>query len=216
MNASNESNGNPISSFNDSSINKCVARCDSLFGCLSVNFHEVNKQCKPSDYYPLDNTTSGIPNNGWKIYFRRNFGINLLQGAEAWQSTTFRSEHHMIADKAIDGKVEGIHNCAHTLNFSYWAVEFGTPGPVKSVQIMLRRDCCFERQTNFTVTVAKSRENVINDAGTDCGSYFGPAINNEPFSITINCTNTIFGMFLKIKHESTETMALCEVYIYTP
>jgi hypothetical protein len=48
----------------------------------------------------------------------------------------------MIADKAIDGKVEGIHNCAHTYNFSYWAVEFGTPGPVKSVQIMLRRDCC--------------------------------------------------------------------------
>jgi hypothetical protein len=66
------------------------------------------------------------------------------------------------------------------------------------------------------VTVANSREDVTNDAGTKCGSYFGPAIDKEPFSITINCTNTIFGKFLKIKHESPEMMALCEVYVNTP
>jgi hypothetical protein len=89
MYASNESNGNPISSFNDSSINKCVALCDSMFGCLSVNFHEVNKQCELTDYYPLDNTTSGIPNNGWKIFFRRNFGKRFIFALGLW----FR-EHH--------------------------------------------------------------------------------------------------------------------------
>ncbi|XP_060603897.1 uncharacterized protein LOC132756776 [Ruditapes philippinarum] len=123
----------------------------------------------------------------------------------------------MIADKAIDGKIEGIHDCAHTASgFSYWAVKFGTSGPVKSVKMKLRTDYCFERQTNYTVTVANSRDDVINDAGTKCGSYFGPAIDKEPFSITIDCTNTIFGKFLKIKHESTEMMALCEVYVYTP
>jgi hypothetical protein len=60
MYASNESNGNPISSLHDSSINKCVALCDSMFGCLSANFHEVKIQCELTDYYPLDNTTSGI------------------------------------------------------------------------------------------------------------------------------------------------------------
>ncbi|XP_060556592.1 fucolectin-3-like [Ruditapes philippinarum] len=112
-----------------------------------------------------------------------------------------------MAEMAIDGNIE---SCAHTdTGFSFWAVEFGTAGPVKSVKIKSRTDCCFERQTNFTVTVANNRDDVMNDAGTDCGSYFGLAIANEPFSITINCTNTIFGKFLKVKHESTEMMTLC-------
>jgi hypothetical protein len=71
-------------------------------------------------------------------------GINLLQGAVAWQSSTFvELGVHLIAEKALDGNVQGIHNCAHTKSsYSYWAVEFGTPGPVKSVQIKSRRDCC--------------------------------------------------------------------------
>jgi hypothetical protein len=43
-----------------------------------VNFHEVNKQCELTKYYPLDNTTSGIPNNGWKMFFRRNFGKRFI------------------------------------------------------------------------------------------------------------------------------------------
>jgi hypothetical protein len=53
---------------------------------------------------------------------------------------------NMIADKAIDGKIEGIHDCVHTSSgFSYWAVKFGTSGPVKSVKsvkMKLRTDYC--------------------------------------------------------------------------
>jgi hypothetical protein len=68
-----------------------------------------------------------------------------LKEAEAWQSTTRVWEGvPLSADKAIDGDTNGnAHekNCAHVdISNSYWAVAFGTPGPVKTVKIYVRSD----------------------------------------------------------------------------
>jgi hypothetical protein len=68
----NEINGNVTSSFKASSVQKCVAVCDTMYGCLSVYFHNETQQCNITDYYPLDNIKSGIPSNVWTIFFQRN------------------------------------------------------------------------------------------------------------------------------------------------
>jgi PBP1b-binding outer membrane lipoprotein LpoB len=70
---------------------------------------------------------------------------DLLNGAEAWQSSTYVHVGSLLtADKAIDGDTNNNANqnvCAHTNNpGSYWAVAFGTYGPVKKVKIYLRSD----------------------------------------------------------------------------
>ncbi|XP_045173622.2 uncharacterized protein LOC123535140 [Mercenaria mercenaria] len=217
----NEIHGNSILSFDTSSLVACVSLCDSTFGCLSVNFHKDNAKCLLTDYYPTDNTRSGEASVGWKIFFRRNFDIDLLEGASAWQSSTYvNKDISFTADHAIDGisDCDNPSSIAHTYNnFSYWAVEFGTPGPVKGVEIYFRTSCCFYfRNNNFTVTVSKSRDDVTNDNGTLCGTYYGSAIDKAPFHLTINCESTIYGKFLKIKHGMAEKMVLCEVIVQTP
>ncbi|XP_045206938.1 uncharacterized protein LOC123559191 [Mercenaria mercenaria] len=220
----NEINGNVIFSFDTSSVQACVALCDDTYGCLSVNFHKENETCQLTDYYPLDETKSGKPEEGWKIYFRRNFDVDLLKGATAWQSSTYSGAGVLhTADMVIDGNTDRDSvasvrlTCAITAYpFSYWAVEFGTSGPVKEVEIYLRGDDWLHRNTNFVVTVSNRRDDVINDVGKLCGTYFGPAIVKDPFRLTITCENTLYGKFLKIKHEMNDHMTLCEVFVYTP
>ncbi|XP_045206947.1 uncharacterized protein LOC123559199 isoform X1 [Mercenaria mercenaria] len=216
----NEIKGNVIFHFDTNSVQACVALCDDTYGCLSVNFHKENGKCKLTDYYPLDETKSGKPEKGWKIFFRRNFDKDLLKEATAWQSSTYTHwQSSLTADKAIDGNTDSNldgQSCSHTDNlFSYWAVEFGTSGPVKEVEICLRNDAC-RRNTNFRVTVSDSRDDVINDGGKLCGTYFGPQVDKDPFRLTITCSNTLYGKFLKIKHEMEDLMTLCEVFVYTP
>ncbi|XP_045206427.1 uncharacterized protein LOC123558615 [Mercenaria mercenaria] len=143
--------------------------------------------------------------------------IKLLEGALAWQSSTvIWGGKPESADRAVDGTAG---TCAHTngSNKNYWAVEFGTPGPVKEVEIYFRYTCCYTwRYTNFTVTVSNSRDDVLSDSGKLCGTYFGPAINTEPFRLAIPCINTIHGRFLKIKHYVADVLILCEVVVKTP
>ena len=67
----------------------------------------------------------------------------------------------------------------------------------------------------YTVTVCDSRDDVINDNGTFCGSYYGPKTYTSPFILTITCENTVFGRFLKIKKDVIH-LVLCEVFVYPP
>ncbi|XP_045167607.2 uncharacterized protein LOC123530895 [Mercenaria mercenaria] len=218
----NEINGNAISSYDTNSVQACVTLCD-MSGCLSVNFHKDDGKCVLTDYYPTDNTKSGEPKLGWKIYFRRQFDIKLLEGAVAWQSSTLVwGGKPESADRAIDGYSDAASTadtCSHTNSgdINYWAVEFGTPGPVKEVEIYFRNFCCYyHRNTNFTITVSNSRVDVLNDNGKLCRTYFGPAVDKEPFHLTIPCINTIYGKFLKIKHDVADVLILCEVVVKTP
>jgi hypothetical protein len=69
-----EINGNEIFTFYQISVSECVFKCDETYGCLSVNFHKGNKTCVLTDYYPIDDTKTGISKAGLMIYFRRTFG----------------------------------------------------------------------------------------------------------------------------------------------
>ena len=71
--------------------------------------------------------------------------VKFLDGGKAWQSSTFIWYGvSLTAEKAIDGDTNGNAKqnfCSHTNSKnSYWAVEFGTAGPVKEVKIQLRTD----------------------------------------------------------------------------
>ncbi|XP_060569195.1 uncharacterized protein LOC132727639 [Ruditapes philippinarum] len=218
--STNEINGNEIFTFYQISVSECVFKYDKTYGCLSVNFHQGNKTCVLTDYYPNDGTKTEVSKAGWIIYFRRTFAIDFVKRAEAWQSSTYIwNGVPLTADKAIDGDINGNANqnfCAHLVSSdSYWAMAFGTSGPVKEVKIYLRNDVIGDNHATYTITVCKSRDDVVNGKGTLCGSYNGPDSYTHPFILTITCANTIFGGFLRI-NKNSNNLCLCEVFVYPP
>ncbi|XP_060594308.1 uncharacterized protein LOC132748713 [Ruditapes philippinarum] len=206
-----------IASFDTTSAHTCLILCNATTECYSVNFHKENEKCQLTDYYPLSGRRTGVPEAGWKVYFRRFPNVNLLDSAVAWQSLSGGTS----AEKAIDGVTTSYATITTSCFYqevgnSYWAVEFGTAGLVKEVDLFLYSLNSYYRNTGFTVSVATTRNDVINDVGTVCGTYFGPEVSKAPFKLTMVCENAIYGKFLKVQHTNDNFMQLCEVVVRTP
>ncbi len=136
--------------------------------------------------------------------------LALVEGVVASQSTTYNG---MGARRAIDGvKTNGSNNVptTHTecnLPQPWWRAKIGL-SKVKFVKVYNRNECCWDRLSDFTVSVLDANMIVIASE-----NYPGTAPRYEAVTIDFSA-NMPEGEYVEVKLEGTSCLQLTEVEIF--
>uniref|UniRef100_A0A1I8JBX5 WSC domain-containing protein n=1 Tax=Macrostomum lignano TaxID=282301 RepID=A0A1I8JBX5_9PLAT len=108
-----------------------------------------------------------------------------------------------VCSRAIDGNTNQNywgHSCTHTkLESGWWMAKTQKLAHIKEIKIFNRLDCCFDRLTNFVVTVD----------GHVCGSYHSHSV----FKVTTFRCNRV-GRVVMIRSRKRTYLTLCEVQVF--
>ncbi|XP_065826165.1 uncharacterized protein [Oscarella lobularis] len=135
---------------------------------------------------------------------------NIAAGKATSQSSTLVHYFLAVADKAVDGDVNGDFNAgksSHTYNDAqaWWEVNLGADEIVYGVTIYNRIDCCGERLQNFDVSLIDTSGSVTKK------TYFGAGVR---VTYPVYIPNGVEARKVKVQLRGTNYLTLAEVQVW--
>ncbi|XP_053376825.1 uncharacterized protein LOC128547729 [Mercenaria mercenaria] len=191
----------------------CLALCDLMDGCSSVNHNSDTHECELTSHVPSILAPEPATASNWRVYYNDRF----IHGVDAWQASTY---YFLSSNLAIDGNYKNYieedisGHCAHTNGgSSSWTMELERVADVSYVRIYFRNQMANNfRNTNIRLLISETKEDSDNNIGTDCANYVGPP-ESPALPVKVTCTQPVTGKFLKLIRAGTLT--LCEVEVYS-
>ncbi|XP_060579737.1 uncharacterized protein LOC132736596 [Ruditapes philippinarum] len=193
---------------------ECLAMCENMVGCETVNYNSVTKSCEllnPGPWIPSDISAT---ESNWTVYYK---GDRQIGAVDVWQTSTYTRVIALSADLAADGNRDNTGNvrCAHTEDYqSAWGMEFENEAEVSHVILYFNNNKRFNyRNANLRLLISGTRQDSANNIGTDCATYPGPPASPLP-PVKVTCTLPVTGKFLKIM-VTGHHLNLCEVEVFS-
>ncbi|XP_060557810.1 uncharacterized protein LOC132718193 [Ruditapes philippinarum] len=199
-------------------IIQCLILCNGADECTSVNHNAGTGVCELTTYVPGVVTPSTGAESNWNVYYDDRY----VPAIDEWQQSTFvHVNGPLTASYATDGnrdnnQVNDELYCAHTASgYSYWGMEFKRVAEVSHVIIFFRNALGINhRNSNLRLLISSTRQDSDNNIGSDCANYTGPPAS-PALPVKIPCANHVTGKFLKIIHNASDFLCLCEVEVYS-
>ena len=135
---------------------------------------------------------------------------NIVVGKAASQSSTFSHAANPIADKAVDGLVDGHFNVRSTTHTNrnakaWWEVDLGANEIVYGVTVYNRLDCCGERLQNFNVSLTDASGKITKT------THFGVGVL---VTYPVHIPNGVVAKKVKVQLGGTNYLQLAEVQVW--
>ena len=135
---------------------------------------------------------------------------NVAVGKAASQSSTLANAYNPIADKAVDGLVDGqwdVRSTTHTNHEAkpWWEVDLGKDEIIYGVAVYNRLDCCGDRLQNFDVSLTDASGQVTKT------THFGVGVL---VTYPVHIPNGVVARKVKVQLRGTNSMQLAEVEVW--